>query len=192
MVEGCRLDPALRFRETEDEPTFVCKKPGELRVPPDEIIPTRRFAAKLDPGRPFWLNHSPTDLLSALRLYHEGAEITATDIYPVIPQGIGELYALRPDGRQGDWLNSDVSRVGQYADKMRRVARPGRAVGVVLQAFAWENSREKHRDPRMVLYPARAEARFLAWQAVVRGVDGIPYWGPANSPPEAPVWGDFR
>jgi len=25
----------------------------------------------------------------------------------------------------------------------------------VLQAFAWENLREKDRDPRMVLYPTR-------------------------------------
>lgn len=192
VVEACRDDPALLFWETEDEPTFVWKKPGELRVPPDEIIRTRRFVARLDPGRPFYLNHSPTNLEATLRLYNDGAEILATDIYPVIPRGIRELYALWPDGRHGDLLNTYISQVGQYADKMRRVAGPGRAVFMVLQAFAWENLREKDRDPRMVLYPTRAETRFMAWQSVVHGVNGILYWGLAHNPPDAPIWEDLR
>jgi len=49
-------------------------------------------------------------------------------------------------GRQGDLLNSTISQVGQYADKMRRVAGPSRAMWMVLQAFAWENLREKDRQ----------------------------------------------
>ncbi len=191
-VEACRHDPTLLFWETEDEPTFVWQKPDALRVPPEQIIRTRRFVAKLDPARPFYLNHSPTHLESTLRLYNEGAEIVATDIYPVIPTGIRPLYALWPEGRHGDLLNCYISQVGQYADKMRRVAGRGRAVFMVLQAFAWENLREKSRDLRMVLYPTFEETRFMAWQAVVHGVNGVLYWGLAHNPPDAPVWGHLQ
>ncbi len=192
VVESAKDNPALLFWETEDEPTFVWKKPGQWRVPPEQIIATRRFVESLDATHLFYLNHSPTNLESTLRLYNPGADIIATDIYPVIPHGIRELYALWPDGSHGDLLNPYVSQVGQYADKMRRVAGRSRAVFMVLQAFAWEKLREKDPDPRMVLYPTRAQTRFMAWQAVVHGVNGIVYWGLSYTPPEAPVWGDLQ
>jgi len=191
IVESARHDPALLFWETEDEPTFVWKQPGRLRIPPEQIIKTRRFVEALDPARPFYLNHSPTNLESTLRSYNAGADIVATDIYPVIPPGIRELYALWPDGQHGDLSNPYISQVGQYADKMRRVAGPSRAVFLVLQAFAWEKLREKDQDPSQVRYPTRAETRFMAWQAVVHGVNGILYWGLSYTPPEAPLWGDL-
>jgi hypothetical protein len=192
IVEQARHDPALLFWETEDEPTFVWKKPGELRIPPEQLIRTRRSVERLDREHLFYLNHSPTNLESTLRSYNDAADIIATDIYPVIPHGIRGLYALWPDGRQGDLLNTFISQVGQYADKMRRVAGPGRAVFMVLQAFAWENLREKDRDPRMVLYPTREQTRFMAYQSVVHGVNGILYWGLEYTPAEAPVWKDLQ
>ncbi len=192
LVEAARDHPALLFWETEDEPSFVWKKPGALRVPPERIVRTRRFVEALDPAHPFYLNHSPTNLESTLRRYNPGAEIIATDIYPVIPAGIRELYALWPDGGHGDLLNPYLSQVGQYADKMRRVAGGRRAVFLVLQAFAWETLREKDQDPRMVLYPTRDQTRFMAWQAVVHGVNGLLYWGLSYTPAEAPVWSDLQ
>ncbi|MGB9605549.1 MAG: hypothetical protein ACPL88_06685, partial [Bryobacteraceae bacterium] len=191
VVEAARGDPALLFWETEDEPTFVWKKPGELRVPPEQLVRTRRFVETLDASHPFYLNHAPTNLESTLCRYNEAADIVATDIYPVIPAGIRELYALWPDGRQGDLLNTYISQVGQYADKLRRVAGAQRAVFMVLQAFAWENLREKDRDPQMVLYPTREQTRFMAYQSVVHGVTGILYWGLEYTPAEAPVWDDL-
>jgi len=192
LVEAARDHPALLFWETEDEPTFVWKKPGALRVPPEQILRTRAFVEALDPARPFYLNHSPTNLESTLRRYNPGADIIATDIYPVIPPGIRELYALWPDGGHGDLLNPYISQVGQYADKMRRVAGRRRAVFLVLQAFAWEKLREKDQDPRLVLYPTRDQTRFMAWQAVVHGVNGLLYWGLSYTPAEAPVWSDLQ
>lgn len=192
LVESTKRHPALLFWETEDEPTFVWKKPGQLRVPAGQIIRTRHFVDGLDGSHPFYLNHSPTNLESTLRAYNRGADIVATDIYPVIPPGMPELYALWPDGQHGDLLNPHISQVGQYADKMRRVAGPSRAVFMVLQAFAWEKLREKGQDPSRVRYPTREETRFMAWQAVVHGVNGILYWGLSYTPPEAPVWDDLR
>jgi hypothetical protein len=184
-------EPALLFWETEDEPTFVWKK-AEARIPPADIIETYRFVKGLDPAHPLYLNHSPTNLVSTLQSYNAGADIVATDIYPVVPPGIRESYALWPDGQQGDLLNPHISQVGQYAAKMREVAGHKRAMFVVLQAFAWEHLREKDRDPKMVLYPTRQQLRFMAWQSVVKGVNGILYWGLSYTPPEAPLWTDLK
>ncbi|MBI3853925.1 MAG: hypothetical protein HY298_27175 [Verrucomicrobia bacterium] len=190
-VLALKDEPALLFWETEDEPTFVWKK-TEARVPPADIIESYRFVKQLDPAHPLYLNHSPTNLVSTLRRYNDGADIVATDIYPVIPPGIRELYALWPDGQQGDFLNPHISQVGQYAAKMREVAGAKRVVFTVLQAFAWENLREKDRDPKMTLYPTRQQLRFMAWQSVVHGVNGLLYWGLSYAPPEAPLWNDLK
>jgi hypothetical protein len=190
-VTVLKSEPALLFWETEDEPTFVWKK-TEARVPPADIIETSRFVRSLDAAHPLYLNHSPTNLVSTLQGYNEGADIVATDIYPVIPHGIRESYALWPDGQQGDLLNPTISQVGQYADKMRQVAGPRRAVFMVLQAFAWENLRDKDRNPGMILYPTRRQLRFMAWQSFVHGVNGLLYWGLAFTPPEASLWNDLK
>jgi hypothetical protein len=191
IVEQFRHDPALLFWETEDEPAYIWKS-LRPRVPPEQIIATHDFVRRLDPVHPLYLNHAPVNLESTLRKYNPGAEIIATDIYPVIPHGIREMYALWPSGEQGDLLNATISQVGEYTDKMRRVAGPSRAVYMVLQAFAWEDLREKDRDPKMVLYPDRAQLKSMAYQAIIHGADGLLYWGLASTPANAPLWNDLR
>ena len=191
-VATLRDHPALLFWETEDEPTFVWKEPAQLRTPAAQINDTAAFIRELDPAHPLYLNHAPTNLVATLQTYNPAADIVATDIYPVIPLGIRELFALSPDGRHGELLNNTLSQVGQYADKMRAVAGARRAVFMVLQGFAWETLREKDRDPAMVLYPSAAQLRFTAWQAVVHGVNGLIWWGLSYTPPEAPLWNDLK
>jgi len=190
QVGELKAHPALLFWETEDEPSFQWKKPGP-RVTPEVIRETYRFLKSLDPDRPVYLNHSPTNLVSTLQQYNPGADILATDIYPVIPHGIREQYALWPDGRQGDLLNPYISQVGQYAAKIRQVAGRSRAVFMVLQGFAWENLR-KDADPKMVLYPTRPQLRFMACQSIVHGVNGLIWWGLKFTPAGAPLWDDLR
>ena len=191
VVEQFRNDPALLFWETEDEPAFVWKS-RKARIPPEQIIETHDFVKALDPVHPLYLNHAPTNLESTLRKYNPGAEILATDIYPVIPHGIREQYALWPDGQQGDLLDTSISQVGLYAEKMRRVAGPSRAVFMVLQAFAWEDLRKQGKDPKMVLYPNRNQLRSMIFQSIVHGANGILFWGLPNVPPQAPLWDDLR
>jgi hypothetical protein len=191
-IESLRGHPGLLFWETEDEPTFVWKEPTKIRTPASQINDTAAFIRKLDPAHPLYLNQSPTNLVSTLQAYNPAADIVATDIYPVIPSGIRESFALWPDGRQGDFLNDTLSQVGQYADKMRAVAGSSRAVFMVLQAFAWELLRDQDRDPAMVLYPTAAQLRFMAWQSVVHGVNGLIWWGLAYTPSDAPLWNDLR
>jgi hypothetical protein len=180
-------EPALILWETEDEPTFVWNKPREIRTPPEKIIAARKLVQSLDPGRLFYLNHSPTNLVTTLRKYNDGTDVVATDVYPVIPRGIRSQYALWPDGQQGDLLNESISQVGQYADKMRQVAGPRKPVFMVLQGFAWE-SIQKQPDPKMLLYPTIAQARFMAFQSIVHGANGLLYWGLHLGPPDNPAW----
>ena len=191
-IAALRDHPALLFWETEDEPTFVWKEPSKERVSADQINATAAFIRRLDPEHPLYLNHSPTHLVSTLQTYNPGAAIVATDIYPVIPRGIRESYALWPDGRHGDLLNETLSQVGSYADKMRAVAGPHRAVFMVLQGFAWEMLREQGRDPAMVCYPTEAQLRFMAWQAIVHGVNGLIWWGLSYTPPESTLWNNLK
>lgn len=191
-IETLRDHPALLCWETEDEPTLVWKEPLKIRTAAAQINDTAAFIRKLDPDHPLYLNHQPANLVSTLQAYNPAADIVATDIYPVIPHGIHEMYALWPDGRQGDLLNNTLSQVGQYADKMRAVAGPHRAVFMILQGFAWEMLRDKDRDPAMVLYPTAAQLRFMAWQSVVHGVNGLVWWGLSYTPPETPLWNDLK
>lgn len=190
LVMEYKDHPALLFWETEDEPSYIWRK-TEARIPPEVIRETYRFLKTLDPGHGVYLNHAPTNLVSTLKKYNPGGDFLATDIYPVIPHGIRPSYALHDDGRQGDFLNTYISQVGQYADKIRQVAGPRRATFMVLQAFAWENLRDKDRDPKMILFPTRAQLRFMQYQTIVHGANGIIYWGLSFTPAGHPFWDDL-
>ncbi len=192
LVEEFKDHPALLHWETEDEPSYADKKPRSLRTQPVSIRAAYRYIKTLDPARPVYLNHAPTNLVSTLQQYNPGGDIIATDVYPVIPHGIRNQYALWPDGQQGDFLNSTISQVGQYADKMRQVAGPQRGLWMVLQGFAWEMLRkEGERDPKMVRYPAREEMRFMAWQSIVHGCTGLLWWGLSYTPSQASLWDEL-
>lgn len=191
IVEQFRAHPSLLCWETEDEPAFVWEGRGP-RIPPERLIATARFIRSLDPGHPLFLNHAPVNLESTLRRYNPACDIVGVDIYPVVPSGIREMYALWPDGQQGDRLNTTISQVGDYAQRMRRVAGPSRAVWMVLQAFAWENLREKDRDTSRILYPSREQLRSMAYQSVIHSANGLLFWGLASTPRDSPLWGDLK
>jgi hypothetical protein len=190
-VAAMKDKPALAFWEIEDEPTFVWKKPLEIRTTPEKMIATRRWIESVDKRHLFYLNHSPTNLVSTLRRYNDSTDAVATDIYPVIPRGIRNQYALWPDGQQGDLLNETVSQAGTYTAKMRRVAGPAKPVFLVLQGFAWE-SIQKSIDPAMLVYPSLAQSRFMAYQAIVHGANGVIYWGLHLGPAGNPAWQAVR
>jgi hypothetical protein len=128
IVNRVRDHPAPLYWETEDEPAYQWKKPGLPRVSPEVVRETYAYLRTLDPAHPVYLNHAPANLVSTLEKYNPGGDLIATDVYPVIPHGIREQYALWPDGRQGDLLNPYISQVGAYTRKMRKVAGQGRAV----------------------------------------------------------------
>ena len=190
-VAALKNESALILWEIEDEPTFVWKKPLEIRTPPERIIATRKLIQSLDPARLFYLNQAPTNLVKTLQRYNPGTDVIATDVYPVIPRGIRESYALWPDGQQGDLLNESISQVGQYVDKMRQVAGPSKPVFMILQGFAWETI-QKQPDPKMILYPTVDQTRFMAFQSIVHGANGLLFWGLHLGPANNPAWQSAR
>ena len=191
-VEAVRNHPAVAFLETVDEPAWTWKK-AEARVPAEALVKAYPIIKELDPHHLLYTNHAPTNLVETLQQYNAGTDIVAVDIYPVNPGGLREQYALFEDGYQGDLNNIYISQVGEYTQKMRRVAGPHRPVFMVLQAFAWEMLREENdRDKSKVLYPLYPESRFMAFQSLIQGANGIVYWGNFFTPPDSPCWSDIK
>ncbi len=190
-VERVGNHPALLVWESRDEPAWTWKEPANPAASADGLAQGHRFLKSLDPNHPVWINHAPRNLVKTLVKFSRGADIVSCDIYPIIPCGLREMYAIQPDGTHGDLLNQTASAVGEYTDKMRRVAGPDRSVWMVLQAFAWEGLRDaKEQDSTKILYPTYTELRFMAYDAVIRGANGILYWGLEYVPEHSSFWKD--
>ncbi len=186
-VNAIKDHPALAFIETVDEPAWTWMK-AEPRVPPEPFIKAYPLIKNAAPGRLLYMNHAPTNLVKTMQAYNPGTDIVACDIYPVNPGGLRPMYALFEDGYQGDLNNKTISQVGEYVDKMRRVTGPNRPLLMVLQAFAWEALRREDRDESKVLYPTWEESRFMAFQSLIKGANGIIYWGSHTMPQPSEPW----
>jgi hypothetical protein len=181
-IEQLKNHPALLTWELADEPAYTWNS-SKQRIGPEIMTETHDSVVKSDPEHPIYLNHAPVNLVETMIRYNHSNDITACDIYPVIPPGIRQMYALNPDGRQGDLTNSTLSQVGEYVDKMRLVSGPNRPLLMVLQGFAWEMLRPAtERDSTKILYPTYQESWFMAWDAIIHGANGLIWWGTAYSP----------
>ncbi len=168
--------------EIADEPAFTWKSP-DARIKPQPMIDTYNLIKSIDGKHLVYTNQGPVNLISTLKKYNSSTDITAVDVYPVIPYGITPTYALYDDGLQGDLLNPYISQVGEYIEKMKKVAGQGSPIFAVLQGFAWEMlKKENERNPEMIQYPTWEESRFMAYNAIIHGVVGINYWGMSYTP----------
>ncbi|MCK9411916.1 MAG: hypothetical protein M0Q53_06420 [Prolixibacteraceae bacterium] len=177
--------------ELADEPAYTWNS-NQLRILPSIMTETHDSVKKADSAHLIYLNHAPVNLVQTMRNYNPSNDITACDIYPVIPTGIKTMYALNKDGRQGDLPNTTLSQVGDYVDKMRRVCGPNRPLLMVLQGFAWEMLRPAaERDSSKILYPTYEESWFMAWDAILHGANGLIWWGTAFTPAGHPFHKDL-
>lgn len=187
--------PSLAFIETVDEPAWTFMKP-EARVPWQVLAETYAMIKQTDPNHLVYTNQAPTNLVKTLKAYNAGTDIVACDIYPVNPGGLNPMFALFPDGYQGDLNNERISQVGEYVDKMRQVTGPNRPLLMVLQAFAWGALEDelglKERREEKILYPTYAESRFMAFQSLIKGANGIVYWGSHTMPQPSQPWDDLK
>jgi len=193
-VEALAGHPALLFWESTDEPAWSDDDPARARFDPESLARGYRELRRLDPRHPVYLNHAPRNTVETLRQYNAACDIVCADIYPIIPPGLRRMFAITPDGRHGDLPNQTPSCVGEYVQKMRRVGRrtAARPVFIVLQGFAWEALRkEGERDPKMIRYPTYAETRFMAFDAIINGANGILYWGLRHVPTGHPFLDDL-
>jgi len=192
LVMKFKDHPALLAWESRDEPAWTWKRPSEPAVPRKGLVAGHRFLRHIDPNHPIWVNHAPRNLARTLIGFSEGAQIISCDIYPVIPCGLKEMYAIE-NGFHGDLLNQTASSVGEYTRKMRRVAGKDRSVWMVLQAFAWEGLREpKDRDSAKIVFPTYSQLRFMAYDAIINGANGILFWGTEFVPCHSNLWDDLE
>ena len=190
-VQQAGTHPALLFWESVDEPAWTDRRPAEARVKPEGLAAGYRFLKSLDPHHPVYLNHAPRNTVETLRMYNPAADIVCVDIYPIIPPGLPQTYAITPDGRQGDLPNQTPSCVGEFVDKMKQVAESRQAVFIVLQGFSWGTTVEGDRQKQFLRYPNYRESRFMAWNALIHGANGLMVWGLQLVPPGHPFLNDL-
>jgi hypothetical protein len=201
-VGAVKDHPSLAILETIDEPAWTWigtveqnseLKPGDPRQGPGQFVDSYPIIKDAAPNTLLYLNHAPTNLIETMRAYNAGTDIVAMDIYPVNPGGLKYSFALFHDGLQGDLNNTYISQVGEYVDKMRRVTGPNRPLLMVLQGFAWEmlTPKEQRREEK-ILYPSYAETRFMAFQSLIKGANGLVYWGTYYTPQPSGFWSDLK
>ncbi len=191
-VNSVKDHPALLFIETVDEPAWKWMEAVQ-RVPAEAFAEAYPLIKEADPNHLLYINHAPTNLVKTMRPYNAGTDVVAMDIYPVNPGGLKHMYALFADGRQGDLNNEHISQVGEYVDKMRRVTGPDRPLMMVLQGFAWEMLvDETIRRQEKILFPTYAQSRFMAFQSLIKGANGIIYWGTHTTPQPSQTWSDLK
>jgi len=124
-----------------------------------DIIPKMRegiaLVRELDKrSRPFWMNEAADSDVKFVRQYIDSVDIIGCD-----------YYAVRSTG-------TDLQSVGRLVDRWSAIGRD-RPVWMVLQAFSWHvANRGRER-----LYPTFAESRFMAYDSIAHGAQGILYWG---------------
>lgn len=183
-VEKLKDHPALLIWESVDEPAWTDETPEVARVLPEPLTRGYRYLKSLDSHHPVYLNHAPRNTVETLRKYNQAADILCVDVYPVVPPVLDKMYAIiQPPfaggiARQTDFADTSPACIGDYVDKMRQVAYEGHPVFVVLQGFAWEGLRKKEEQiPDRIVYPSYLQLRFMAFQAIVHGVNGVTVWG---------------
>jgi len=176
-VEAFARHPTLLFWESMDEPAWTDRAPEKARATPAGLAEGYRYLKSLDSRHPVYLNHAPRNTVETLRKYSAACDIVCADVYPIIPPGMRRMYAITPEGRHGDLPNQTPSCIGEFVDKMKKVALEKQPVFIVLQGFAWEALREKNPDRSLIRYPSYTESRFMAYDAVLHGANGLMVWG---------------
>jgi hypothetical protein len=189
-VEELKDHPALLAWESMDEPAWTWKKPWQPRASAEGLAQGHKFVKELNPGHLLWINHAPRNTWRTLAKFSQNADIIACDVYPVISKDIDadKTYAIMPNGKQTDLANQTISCVGEYVDKLRKAASGNKATWLVAQGFAWDDK----QNPDNPLFPTYEEMRFMAYNAIIHGVNGILYWGTHAMPQPSEHWSNLK
>lgn len=197
MRHGCSLVNRGLWKKGEAVLESVYRQLGKAdphpelkisRAAADAVVLTEAMARgcavvrRVDPKHVLWQNHAPRNTLASLGRYNAMVDVAGCDIYPAPAGGNGH----------SDLLNITLSSVGAYTDRMRASA-PGKANWMVLQGFGWRDLHEgrKSADPEQGRRPTFQESRFMAYDAIVHGANGILYWGTYVMEKDNQVWRDL-
>lgn len=152
---GVHKTPGEWFRQTPEAVAYAQEQAAQ-------IIPNMRAAAAMIRSidalsRPLWINEAQKSDVYYVRQYLDFIDITGCDIYPVAAD-------KRP-----------IQNIGLTTDRWNQVGR-GKPVYMVLQAFSW-NELGDYYGAKETAYPTFTESRFMAYDAIAHGADGILYWG---------------
>lgn len=176
LVADLGDEPGLLCWESIDEPAW-----GGQNA--DGLYDGYCFLRALDQQRPIWTNHAPRNLISTLAHYNRATDIAGCDIYPV-PPGCG--HSNLPD--------RNISVVGAETDKSRLSVNSEKPVFMVIQGFGWAelSRREGGLDRPKAIMPTFAESRFMAYDAIVHGANGLLYWGTHHTEKPSRFWSELR
>lgn len=205
--------PALLGWEGPDEPLWNWKYPyqypndislWEHKAEAQEEVLRRLSAIKdgyaylksLDPGHQVFLNFAPRSRVEELQWFaghgakhgtqpdgRPAADVFGVDIYPV-PGGGGN------NGPVKGIITPSIAAVGRFAQKQREIAGDA-PIYLVLQGcgiLEWDPQKRANAQRR----PTFEETRFMAFQAVANGANGILWWGTAYIEPDSQLWSDIK
>jgi len=120
---------------------------------------------KLDPNHPIYINHAPRNKIAELQRYNQYADIAGSDIYPVWKDGVD---------KHSDLPNKTLSVTGDEVIKNLEALAPGKPVLEIIQAFSWSDNCATMKVIHP--FPTHAQLRFMGYDAVVCGANGITYY----------------
>lgn len=148
-----------------------------------------------DPSHMVFLNHAPRLEVEELRWFtsqpaekgyksdgRTAADAFGVDIYPV-PGGGGNNGLV--DGK----FTASIATVGAFTRKQRAIAGDA-PIYMVLQGCGIVEWGEKDIEP--LRRPTYYETRFMAFDAVANGANGILWWGANYIPQDSQLWSDIK
>lgn len=143
---------------------FLADEPYWNGTPFNPMKKTYTFVKAWDPYHPIWINAAPRGTIPDHQLYSTAADIYGVDIYPVGSTGHSGLP------------NKSLSSVGDYVDWMNACVSFRKPIWMVLQGFAWQSIQKDCSDDGTG-YPTIHEMRYMLYDSLVKGAQGITWWG---------------
>lgn len=174
IVAAVGNSPGVLLWESMDEPVW-----GSQPVEP--YYEGYCFLRALDQQRPIWTNHAPRNTIAELSHWNRATDIGGLDVYPV------------PEPQtQSDLPNKTISVVGDECDKNIAAVNGEKPIFMVLQGFGWaELSKVAGQRPKAIM-PTFEQSRFMAYQSVVHGANGILYWGTHYTEKPSQFWSELK
>jgi hypothetical protein len=146
----------------------------------ENLLAGYRLLRKEDPNHLVWQNHAPRNSIDLLTKHAAYCDLIGCDIYPC-PDN--------PSSTHSDLTDISNASVGAYTKRFVEVA-PEKGTLMVLQGFGWKHLHdmgEEYEDPPKGREPKYLESRFMAYDAIVNGANGLCYWG-THYDPQGKAW----
>lgn len=174
IVQSVGSHPALLLWESMDEPVWGGQDS-------DGYYDGYSFLRALDQQRPIWTNHAPRNSVAELSYFNRATDISGLDVYPV------------PEPQtQSDLPNKTISVVGDEYEKNVRAVNGQKPIFMVLQGFGWAELSKVQGQPVKAIMPTLDQSRFMAYQSIAHGANGVLYWGTHYTQKPSQFWSELR